>query len=229
MSAASSASELALAAEGLVPTEAGSTALEPQSDSEAKIPLQLPTLSEVDAEIDRVNGQQRRHRIWRNTLVVVATVFAVSVLLSLYVMPMFRIYGSSMSPTLSEGDVVVGLKGSDASTGDLIAFSYNNKLLTKRVIAGPGDWVDISSDGTVSVNGQTLDESYLPQDERALGQCDISLPYQVPENHYFVMGDNRSISIDSRSSQMGAIANDQVVGKLNLRIWPLNRFGGIGG
>jgi signal peptidase I len=189
----------------------------------------LPTLGEVDAEIARVNRSQNRARHARTVVVVAAVVFAITVLLSIFAFPLFRIYGTSMQPTLSQGDVVLAVKSGDLATGDLIAFSYNNTTLTKRVIAGPGDWVDIDSAGAVSVNGVPLDESYLPPGAQALGQCDIALPYQVPDNQYFVMGDNRAASVDSRSQRMGCIPKAQVAGKLELRIWPLARFGAVGG
>lgn len=189
----------------------------------------LPTLDEVDAEIARVNRSQNRARHARTVVVVAAVVFAITVLLSIFAFPLFRIYGTSMQPTLAQGDVVLAVKSGDLATGDLIAFSYNNTTLTKRVIAGPGDWVDIDGAGVVTVNGAPLDESYLPPGAQALGQCDIALPYQVPDNQYFVMGDNRAASVDSRSQRMGCIPKAQVAGKLELRIWPLARFGAVGG
>ena len=133
-----------------------------------------------------------------------------------------------MSPTLQEGDVIIAMKTRRVHQGELMAFYFNNKILVKRVIAGPGDWVDISSDGTVSVNDQPLDEDDLPEGEKARGTCDIALPYQVPDGCYFVMGDHRSTSIDSRSRQMGCVAQKQVIGRLIYRMWPLSRAGAPG-
>ena len=128
-----------------------------------------------------------------------------------------------MSPTLADGDVVAALRSSTYERGDVIAFYYNNKILVKRVIGLPGEWIDIDADGNVSVDGVPLDEPYLA--ERALGQCDIELPYQVPEDRYFVLGDHRSTSADSRSSVVGCVAEEQIVGELVFRVWPLDQLG----
>ena len=185
----------------------------------------LPTVEQVKRELARASGTKRRHTVIRNVVFALAAVFAASVLLSLFAFPLFRIYGSSMSPTLGEGDVVVADKPAAFGAGELVAFSYNNKTLAKRVIAGPGDWVDIDASGNVSVNGSTLEEPYLQPGAKSLGRCDISLPYQVPEGTYFVMGDRRDVSVDSRSSQVGCIPAEQIVGRLVFRIWPLSGFG----
>jgi signal peptidase I len=130
-----------------------------------------------------------------------------------------------MAPTLNDGEVVVSLKSGTFHTGDVIAFYYNNKILVKRVIAGPGDWVDIKDDGTVYVNDVELDEPYVV--EKALGDCNITLPYQVPESRVFVMGDHRSVSIDSRNTSVGCVSEEQIVGRLVMRLWPLSQFGEI--
>lgn len=189
---------------------------------------QLPTIEQIDEELQRTEGLSHRHGFRRNVAFALVGVFAVSVLLSTFALPTFKIYGQSMSPTLTEGDIVVATKSASYGRGDLVAFSYNNKVLTKRVIGCPGDWVDIDANGNVSINGETLDEPYLDPGSKGLGQCDISLPYQVPEDTYFVMGDKRSVSVDSRLTQVGCIPKDQIVGRLVLRVWPLGALGVVG-
>ena len=130
-----------------------------------------------------------------------------------------------MTPTLQEGEIILSVKNSEFETGDIVAFYYNNKILIKRIICGPGDWIDIDEDGTVYVNEVRLDEPYLA--EKALGECDISLPYQVPEGRWFVMGDHRSTSVDSRSTAVGCVSEEQIVGKIIFRVWPFTRLGAV--
>ena len=167
---------------------------------------------------DDINGPEK----YIYTLIVVA---AVAVLVATIWMPVLQIYGASMAPTLDEGDIVISVKGSDFAPGDLVAFYIGNKILVKRCIAGPGQWVDIDADGNVYVDGELLDEPYLT--EKALGDCDIELPYQVPDNHYFCMGDHRSTSVDSRSTTVGCVSDEQIVGKIVFRVWPLPGFGAL--
>lgn len=187
---------------------------------------QVPSLRQLEAELERENYKSRYAKTLRSTINVLIVVAAVAVLLSMLFFPVFRIYGSSMAPTVNEGEIVLALKGSSFTYGDVIVLSYNNKLLVKRVIAGPGQWVNIDLDGTVSVDGDEIDEPYLQ--DKAYGDCTISLPYQVPEGRYFVMGDNRSVSQDSRSTLMGCIAEEQILGRAIFRVWPVNAIGGIG-
>ena len=130
-----------------------------------------------------------------------------------------------MNPTLTEGNIVVSVKGTDLKQGDLVVFYYENKVLVKRYIAGPGQWVDIDDSGNVYVDGELLDEPYLS--EKALGECDIELPYQVPDGRIFVMGDHRSTSVDSRSTSVGCISEEQLIGKIVFRVWPLPEFGPV--
>ena len=187
--------------------------------------LARPPVSELKAELKRERYKRRFSRLLRNTVFTLIVVAAVAVLAATLWFPVMRIFGNSMTPTLEEGEIVVAVKGSAFQTGDVIGFYYGNKLIVKRYIAGPGDWVDIKEDGTVFVNGVRLDEPYLK--EKALGDCDIALPMQVPEDRYFVMGDHRSTSVDSRNSVIGCVAKEQIVGKIVLCIWPFSKFGGL--
>lgn len=191
--------------------------------SQALSPGQGPTVAQLEAELERERYRRRYDRALRGTIYTLITVAAAAVLVATLFLPVLRIYGTSMSPTLADGDVVAALRSSTYERGDVIAFYYNNKILVKRVIGLPGEWIDIDADGNVSVDGVPLDEPYLA--ERALGQCDIELPYQVPEDRYFVLGDHRSTSADSRSSVVGCVAEEQIVGELVFRVWPLDQLG----
>ena len=160
-----------------------------------------------------------------STVYALITVAAVAVLVAVLFLPVLQIYGTSMSPTLKEGNIVLSVKGGGFKTGEVCAFYYNNKILVKRVIAQERDWVDISEDGTVYVNNVLLDEPYIS--EKALGDCNIDLPYQVPESRVFVMGDHRSVSVDSRNTAVGCVAEEQIVGKIVFCVWPLSEFGPV--
>lgn len=188
-------------------------------------PLECPPIEQLEKELHREKYRRRYGRVLRSTIYTLITVAAVAVLVATLWLPVLQIYGASMTPTLQDGDIVVSLKTSDFQPGDVVAFYYNNKILVKRVIASSGEWVDIDETGTVSINGEILDEPYLA--EKALGECDIKLPYQVPDEKVFVMGDHRSVSVDSRSSQVGCISQEQIVGKIVFRIWPLSNFGAL--
>ena len=160
-----------------------------------------------------------------STICTLLSVAAVAILVATLFLPVLQIYGTSMQPTLNDGDIVFSLKNADFKRQDVVAFYYNNKILVKRVIANAGEWVDIDEKGNVSVNGQPLDEPYLI--DKALGDTDIEYPYQVPDGKIFVLGDHRSVSVDSRTSTVGCVAAEQIVGKLTWRIWPLSEFGRI--
>lgn len=183
----------------------------------------LPTAEQLDMERRRLRYKRRYNRTLRSTVAILIVVAALAVLAATLWMPVLRVYGSSMAPTLHNGEILVSVKTKGFSSGDIIAFYHGNKLLIKRYIAGSADYVNIDEDGAVSVNGTLLDEPYLA--EKAYGEADIEFPYQVPDQRYFVMGDNRSVSIDSRSSIVGCIAGDQIVGKVVFRVWPLSAFG----
>lgn len=188
-----------------------------------KLPADLPKVSQIEEELSRERYKRQYRRTLRGTVYMLITVAAAAILVATLWLPVLRIYGDSMTPTLVGGDIVVSVKTENFDPGDIVSFYYNNKILVKRVVAMPGDWVDISEDGTVYVNGEALDEPYLT--EKSLGICDIELPYQVPESRIFVLGDHRSVSVDSRSTAVGCIAQEQVVGKLVFRVWPLSGFG----
>lgn len=189
---------------------------EKRGKNEQKKPLEMPSIEQLEAELGREKYRWRFRRVMRNTIYALVTVAAVAVLVATLWMPVLQISGNSMTPTLSGGEIVVSLKGAGFQPGDIVAFYYDNKILVKRVIAGPGDWVDINEEGTVFVNEQELYEPYLV--EKALGDCNIELPYQVPESKIFVMGDHRSVSVDSRNSALGCVAYDQIVGRLMFRV-----------
>ena len=190
-----------------------------------KAPPVLPTVQQLEAELKREKYRGRYWKMLRGTVAVLVVVAATAVLISNLLLPILRIYGSSMTPTLVNGNIVAAVRNGTYQRGDIIAFYYNNKILVKRVIGMPGEWVDMDENGNVTIDGEPLEEPYLT--EKALGECDIELPYQVPEGRYFVMGDHRSVSSDSRSSQVGCVSEEQIVGKLLFRLWPFDEFGPI--
>lgn len=187
--------------------------------------LVIPEIEELEAELHREKYRSRYRRVLMSTVYTLIVVAAVAVLVAVLLLPVLQIYGNSMSPTLTEGDIVVSVKGSNFEPGDLVSFYIGNKLLVKRYIAGPGQWVQIDEDGNVYVDNALLDEPYLA--EKALGDCNIELPYQVPENRIFCIGDHRSTSVDSRNTAVGCIADEQIVGKIVFRVWPMSGFGPI--
>lgn len=190
-----------------------------------KNPKEIPSAEVLETEIKRVKYQSRYRTVLKSTVYTLITVAAIAVLVATLWLPVLQIYGSSMTPTLQDGEIVFSVKTSDMEQGDIVAFYYNNKILVKRVIAGPGDWVNIVEDGTVYVNEVELAEPYLS--EKAFGDADIELPYQVPDGKFFVMGDHRATSVDSRHMAVGCVSQEQVVGKIIFRIWPLERLGGF--
>ena len=184
--------------------------------------IEIPDVELLKKELDRVNYKTKYRSVLKSTIFMLVVVAAIAVLVATTWLPVLQIYGSSMTPTLNEGEVVVSVKGSSFEQGELIAFYYGNKILVKRCIATPGQWVDIDEDGNVYVDGNRLNEPYVK--EKAFGDCDIKLPYQVPEDRYFCMGDHRETSVDSRNSSVGCISEEQIIGRIFFRIWPLNEL-----
>ncbi len=184
--------------------------------------LVFPKVEELEKELKRERYKRRFMKLLRSTVSALIVVAAVAALIATLVFPVLQIAGNSMEPSLTEGDLVLLVKTDKLETGDLCAFYYSNKILIKRIIAVPGDYLWIDPDGTVFLNGDELSEPYVSK--KALGECDIEFPYQVPENSYFMMGDHRETSIDSRSSTIGCVSEDQIVGKIWCRIWPLLDF-----
>ena len=183
--------------------------------------VSLPTKSQVETERKRYRRQKAYNKALRGTVYVLTIVAAVAVLIATLILPVLQIEGTSMEPTLSNGDVVLLMKTTRFERGDLCAFTWNNKLLVKRVIGLPGDWIEIDTDGSVYLNGDKLDEPYVQQ--MALGECDLEFPFQVPQEQYFAIGDMRESSIDSRNSLIGCIPKDQIVGKVFFRVWPFKK------
>lgn len=185
----------------------------------------MPTIKSADiqSELQRLKQKKRNRIIFRNTLIFLLAVVALSVLLAQTIFPVMRTLGNSMSPTLQQGDTLVAVKTKNLHEGDLIAFYFNNRLLVKRVIGLPGDTVDIDKKGKVTVNGKPIKEPYVK--ELVKGEVNIKLPFEVPQERYFVLGDDRETTIDSRNSIVGTVAPDQLVGKVVLRVWPFERFG----
>ena len=180
--------------------------------------VSLPTKKQVETERKRYRRQKAYNKALSGTVYVLTIVAAVAVLIATLVLPVLQIEGTSMEPTLYNGDIVLLMKTTRFDRGDLCGFTWNNKLLIKRVIGVPGDWIEIDTDGTVYLNGEKLDEPYVQQ--MALGECDLEFPFQVPQEQYFVIGDMRESSIDSRNTVIGCIPKDQIVGKVFFRVWP---------
>lgn len=185
----------------------------------------VPNLDALEAALKRGEYRNNYSRVLRSTVFSLIVVAAVAVLVAVLVLPVLQISGESMTDTLQNGDIVVAVNHSKFETGDVIAFYYNNNILVKRVIAYAGDWVDIDEEGNVYVNGMKLDEPYIS--EKALGECNIDLPYQVPDGKCFVMGDHRATSIDSRNTAVGCVGSEMVVGKILFRVWPLKELGTV--
>lgn len=185
--------------------------------------ITLPTTSEIEELYKKAKCRKLFTEKIRSTFFMLIVVAAFAILVAMLYLPTLRIYGKSMKGTLDSGDVVLTVKSNHFRTGDIVAFYYNNNILVKRVIAESGDWVNITKDGTIYVNSKKIKEPYI--EYKSYGETNIKFPYQVPENRIFVLGDNRSVSIDSRNTSVGTVSDEQLVGKLIFRIWPLSDIG----
>ena len=183
----------------------------------------IPEINKLKAELSRVKYKTKYVNVLKSTIYTLVVVAAFAVLVATLWMPVLQIYGSSMTPTIDEGQIVISVKGKNFEQGDLVAFYIGNKLLVKRIIACPSDYVLVDENGTVFVNGTELYEPYVS--EKSFGECDIEYPYQVPDSKYFLMGDHRETSVDSRVSVVGCIPEEQIVGKIVFRVWPVSDFG----
>lgn len=183
------------------------------------------SVQELENELKRENYRSKYFKILTSTIYALIIVAAVAAIVATLIMPVLQISGSSMTPTFQEGEIVFSIKTKNLKPGDIIAFYHGNKILVKRVIAGAGSWVNITIDGDVYVNGELLEENYIQ--EKMLGETNITYPYQVPDGSWFVLGDHREVSIDSRNSEIGCIKQEDIVGKIIFRVWPLKRIGKI--
>jgi len=193
------------------------------SKKENKKINELPTTLFLETELEKVKSKTKYFKLLKNTIYVLVIVASISILLATLILPVLKIHGESMRPTLLEGDIVLSVKKSNFKSGDVVAFYYNNKILIKRVVATSLDWVSLDESGNVFVNDKLLEEKYL--EEKSLGDVDIEFPYQVPEGKYFVLGDKRDTSIDSRNSLIGCIDEEDIIGKIIFKVWPLKRIG----
>lgn len=200
------------------PTE---TQTEPTETPEAE-PLDAPSLESLEQELEYEKHRHSRGHVLRNIIYVFIIAAAAAVLIATQVLPVLRVYGNSMTPALHQNEVYAAVKTTGYKRGDIVAFYYNNRVIVKRIVALSGEWVDIDDDGNVTIDGQALDEPYLT--EKDLGRTDITYPFQVPDGRYFVLGDNRKDSIDSRMSVIGCISDDQIVGRLFVCVWPFKEF-----
>lgn len=186
---------------------------------------ELPELELLESELEYEKYKSRYRGVLKSTVFSLVVIAAAAALAAMLLFPVLQISGTSMADSLHDGDIVLALNGRKYGTGDIVAFYFGNDILVKRVIAGPGDWVNIDAEGNVFVNDVKLDEPYVT--EKSLGDCNIELPYQVPDERWFVMGDHRDTSVDSRNTAVGCVSGDMVIGRILFRVLPLEDFGGI--
>ena len=180
-----------------------------------------PTTEQLRAELERMS-RKRRGSVFGKILLILLLLILIAAAVGIILLPGFVIYGSSMEPSLEEGDIVISWPFTEIDNGDLVAFRYGERVLVKRVIASGGDSVEIKDDGSVHRNGFTLYEPYATLSPD--GSTDLEYPVTVPTGSYFVLGDNRGNSVDSRNSIIGFVNEDQVIGQISLQVWPLNKI-----
>lgn len=183
--------------------------------------IELPSTEQVEKEYLKNKYKNKYRKILGSTISILVVVAAIAVLISVFFVPVIQVAGESMSPTLSDGDVLVLIDDNNYSRGDLCCIMWGNKKLLKRIIGMPGEWVSIDSAGNVYINDELLDEPYIT--EKLLGECDIEFPYQIPDGKVFVLGDNRTTSVDSRNSAIGCVGKDQIMGRMWFKVWPFNK------
>ena len=179
-------------------------------------------LSDIEDELKRESYKSKYFKVLQSTIYVLIIIAAMAALVATLIMPVIEISGDSMKPILNEGEIVVTIKNKNLHTGDIVAFYQGNKILVKRVIAGAGSFVNIDNEGNVFVNGKELEEEYVKN--KNLGEGDIKYPYQVPDGEWFFLSDDRNNLNDSRNSLIGSVKNDNIIGKVIFRVWPLNKF-----
>ena len=184
----------------------------------------IPNLTEIKLEYKKLTNKKNFFYELKRTLAFFVSIIALGIIISTFWIRILTIHGTSMSPNLVSNDAVIAVKKQEYKKGDIIAFYYNNKILVKRIIGTSGNWINISQGGDVTINGKNVKEKYLNKSKKSIVIIDVKLPYQVPEDKFFVMGDQRSISIDSRNKSIGSIGKEQIIGKLEFRVWPLQHF-----
>ena len=187
--------------------------------------LGRPSMEMLEREIARQDRMESHKKLLRGALTAVLCAAAAIIIVTNLWIAVLQVDGSSMNPLLSISEVVVAIRADNPERGDVAAFSSDNKVYIKRVIATGGDTVEIGEDGLVSVNGEALYEPYVASPD--IGDCDMEFPFQVPPGSFFVLGDNRPVSLDSRSQRLGPVGRDQIIGKVVFRVWPLPQIGGI--
>ncbi|MBR3680197.1 MAG: signal peptidase I [Oscillospiraceae bacterium] len=177
----------------------------------------VPSVEQVENELKKIRYKDLFRKTLSSTVATLIVVAAIAVLISTLFLPVIQVSGNSMEPSLKDGDILVLVKTDKCDYGDLCCVSWQNKLLLKRVIGLPGDSITIDSDGNVYVNDELLDEPYIT--EKSQGNCEIEFPFTVPDNRIFILGDARESSVDSRSSAIGCIEQEQIIGTVLWNVW----------